>query len=123
MNETQQDIFENRNIYSYHDGSKDRLADPIPTMLALFEACDIEAEQAVINTLGPKAERDEATHQDGIALLKAQNEIAKAARKAFGLKKLGQRGDKVTGMTDGEAIGIALDFLDWMSEVKKKLST
>lgn len=112
---------EERQIYKFHDGTKERVCDPMAAMHALLDACDINAELAVYNALSPRG--DELNHKEQKDLLGAVDKIAKATRKAFKLKTLTMRGDKVTGVSNSEAFALCEDFLIWLDDIKKKANT
>lgn len=107
-------------IYEYNDGTKDRVLDPVSTMHELLNLVDLEAQAAIYDTLTTRAEKGELNQEEQIKYLGAIKEIAKATRKAFKLKNLSKRGDKVSGVTDGEALAMCFDFLAWLDNLKKK---
>ena len=96
-----------RAIFWFWDGRRERCIDPmIPfRALAQHDKFDPESTPALID----------------LGNLEAMGLTADAVRQAFRIEALGEAGTR--GLTESECVQLLIQFLDWMSGIKKKRGT
>lgn len=102
-----------REIFEFRDGAGMlRRVDPLVVYNGLFTDEELRPEDHFA-MLEPDAPEE--------LQRKAQPVVARAARRLFGLASFSD--DQETGVTDGEAIGTLISFVEWMSGQKKSTNT
>lgn len=94
-----------REIFRFFDGTRERSVDPIKILRA------ISSDPEFL----PEKHFELAQEGDG----EAQGITIAAARRIFGLDEFTDTNGKITGTTDGEALGILSDFAEYVSTLKK----
>jgi hypothetical protein len=104
-----------RHIFPYHDGTRDRFADPIVAFAAIETTCPNWAEMlSAIHTdtsgipSGPVRESLAAGQKD------ARAKLLEATRAALGVVPLSDTAGKPSGLTEGETVALFHRFLAWM---------
>ncbi len=107
---------QSRHVFTYHDGTRQRRADPLAAVAAL-EATDpkfaehlaeLDAKEKPDVALPPGVVADEvqAGRKEAVA------KLLEATRAAFGLKPL----DDTGGLTEAETMGVLAAFIFWMAK-------
>lgn len=104
-----------RHIFPYHDGTRDRFADPIVAFAAIEATCPNWAEllsaihtDTVAVPSGPVRDSLAAGQKD------ARAKLLEATRAALGVEPLTDRSGSPHGLTEGETVALFHRFLTWM---------
>lgn len=95
-----------RQIFRFHDGTRVRKIDPMPAYLAIIENPD--HRRVFADTMGT----------DPVQQGRAAIESATIVRRAFGIPEF-EKG----GLTVNECLGLALTFMQYVEDCKKKADT
>lgn len=103
---------EERQIYRFNDGKSNRAVDPLKYLRKLHGVENLSLE----NDLKLAALEGEmfATEADA-----ATNRLIDSAREVFGLAEYSEDGDRPTGLTDLEAFGVLVNFVQFVGGLAK----
>ena len=101
-----------RVLYEYFDGEKDRIADPCKLYERLYSHPDHDFFMLVEDGMNPLL-----TPEDRV---EAATNLIGIARSAFGVKDLQEDVEDPMGLTDHEVMLLIEDFHSWVEEFKKK---
>jgi hypothetical protein len=107
---------EDRNIFEFHDGTKDREVDPLEVGSVLEAECPeyLELAETLVSEPAIKLPPGGLTESVGNQKVEANQKLLAVTRKMFGVKPFSSVDGKRSGLTQEETLALLASFMKFM---------